>query len=490
MDLLDRPPARITSGRILFHGEDRLTMPPPAIRAMNGKRISMIFQDPLAHLHPLYSIGRQIAEGIRAHEPIGRAGSWQEAVRLLERVGIPDPEHRARQYPHQFSGGQRQRVMIAMALSLKPELLIADEPTTALDVTIQAQILRLLRELAADLRMGVMLITHDLAVAAHMGDRVAVMQRGRIVETGPTRDVLTRPAHAYTRQLIDAMPKHGTAGGPERRAENLLEVTALAKEYHVRTGLGRRQVIRAVNGVSFSVHRGETLAIVGESGSGKSTMAKLLMRLEQPTSGTATYRGADIFAMEGPQLLAQRRRVQMVFQDPYSSLNPHMRIGDIIAEPWTVHADILPKAARPERVAELLRLVRLAPEDARRYPHQFSGGQRQRIAIARALACDPELIICDEAVSALDVSIQAQVIELLSELRDRLGLAYIFISHDLEVVRSFADRVLVMCDGNLIEEGDAEALFAAPTQPYTRALVAAVPVPKWEEGGALARASA
>ncbi len=481
MDLLDRPPAVITSGRILFHGQDRLAMSEEAVRAMNGKQIAMIFQDPLAYLHPLYTIGHQITEALRAHEPVGQKEAWAQAVRLLERVGIPDAA-RAGQYPHQFSGGQRQRVMIAMALVLKPELLIADEPTTALDVTIQAQILKLLRELCADLRMGLILITHDLAVAAHMGDRVAVMQKGRIVETGPTRQVFANPQHAYTRQLLDAAPNHdGAVPMPPKQAELLLRVENLVKDFHVPGGMGRRQVIHAVTGVSFEVRKGETLAIVGESGSGKSTVAKLLMRLEEPSSGRASYRGADIFAMQGADLLKQRRRVQMVFQDPFSSLNPNMRVGSIIAEPWTVHADILPRAEWPRRMEELLRLVGLEPEHARRYPHQFSGGQRQRIAIARALACDPELVICDEAVSALDVSIQAQIVELLSDLRDRLGLAYIFISHDLEVVRSFADRVLVMKSGAFVEEGEVEALFTAPTQPYTQALVTATPKPKWEE---------
>ncbi len=482
MDLLDCPPARITSGKIVFQGADRLAMSHEEIRAINGSQMSMIFQDPLAYLHPLYTIGEQIAEGIRAHQSKGQREAWREATGLLERVGIPDPRHRARQYPHQFSGGQRQRVMIAMALAMKPKLLIADEPTTALDVTIQAQILDLLRELTIDFRMGLILITHDLAVAAHMGDRVVVMQQGRVVETGPTRTVFEQPSHTYTRQLLDAAPKLSGTTSAEHSTEALFDVQGLTKDYHVAGELGRGKTIRAVDDVSFRVRQGETLAIVGESGSGKSTIARLLMRLETPTAGTATYRGKDLFAMSGDALLAQRRRVQMVFQDPYSSLNPHLRIGNIIGEPWTVH-DILPKSQRTQRLAELLRLVGLSPDHARGYPHQFSGGQRQRIAIARALACDPELIICDEAVSALDVSIQAQIIDLLSDLRDRLGLSYIFISHDLEVVRSFADRVLVMSQGRFVEEGDTQTLFRSPRQPYTRTLLGAIPIPKWQEHG-------
>jgi peptide/nickel transport system ATP-binding protein len=480
MDLLDTPPAEITSGRILFEGNDLLKMQGSRRRSINGKQIAVVFQDPLVHLHPLKSIGAQIVEGMLVHGAGSHAECWQEAHRLLERVGVRDVERRIKQYPHQFSGGQRQRVMIAMALSLKPKLLIADEPTTSLDVTVQAKILKLLRDLSDDLGMGLILITHDLSVAAHMGDRVAVMQRGRIVETGPTRSIFENPSHPYTQELIGAAHGHPQKDRPDNHGQELLRVEGVHKDYHVQNGFMSSQVIQAVKDLSFTVSKGETLAIVGESGSGKSTIARLLMRLDESTSGAAYYRGENIFAMEGAALRAYRRRVQMVFQDPYSSLNPQMRIGDIITEPLAVHPDILPKSEWANRVAELLRLVGLSPDHARRYPHQFSGGQRQRIAIARALASEPELLICDEAVSSLDVSIQAQIVALLSDLRDRLGLAYIFISHDLEVVRTFATRVLVMNRGEFVEEGDVETLFAHPREAYTQALVTSVPAPKWQ----------
>jgi peptide/nickel transport system ATP-binding protein len=480
MDLLDIPPAEITSGRILFEGNDLLAMAPQARRAINGRDIAIVFQDPLAHLHPLKSIGTQMVEGMLAHGGGSRAECWAEAVQLLDRVGIRDAARRIGQYPHQFSGGQRQRVMIAMALSLKPKLMIADEPTTSLDVTVQARILRLVRELCSDLGMGLLLITHDLSVAANMGDRVVVMRRGRIVERGEMREIFEHPTHPYTQELLHAVHASAHHAPPGSRGEELLRVESLRKDYHVPSGLRASHVIQAVKDVSFTVSKGETLAVVGESGSGKSTVARLLMRLEDATAGAAFYRGEDILKLRGTALRKHRRRVQMVFQDPYSSLSPQMRIGEIIAEPLVVHSDILPRSAWDDRVAELLRLVGMSPADARRYPHQFSGGQRQRVAIARALASEPELLICDEAVSSLDVSIQAQVVELLADVRDRLGLAYIFISHDLHVVRSFADRVLVMNRGEFVEEGEVEALFAHPRETYTRELVTATPKPKWQ----------
>lgn len=481
MDLLDRPPAEIIGGEILLHGQDLLKLSDRARQDINGKKIAIVFQDPLAHLHPLYTIGHQIAEVLTVHATASGSEAWRTAEQLLARVGIPDPESRAHQYPHQFSGGQRQRVMIAMALATRPELLIADEPTTSLDVTVQAEILILLRELTADLGMAMMLITHDLSVAANMGDRVAVMQQGRIVETGETRAVFEQPQHIYTKRLLDARPdgKASTKEAPPD-APQLLRVEHLTKDYFIPGGLRSALTIHAVKGVSFTVSRGETLAIVGESGSGKSTIARLLMLLDSVTSGEIHYRGDDLLKIDKKARLKQRRRMQMVFQDPYSSLNPGMNVGRIISEPWTVHADILPKSGRADRLAELLTLVGLSPDHASLYPHQFSGGQRQRIAIARALACEPELIVCDEAVSSLDLSIQAQMIELLTDLRDRLGLSYIFISHDLHLVRHFANRVLVMRAGEIVEQGQTNTVFTRPERPYTQQLVNATPKPKWE----------
>jgi peptide/nickel transport system ATP-binding protein len=373
--------------------------------------------------------------------------------------------------------------MIAMALALRPDVLIADEPTTALDVTVQAQILALLAELQAETGMSLLLITHDLGVVAEVADRVAVMHDGRIVETGPVSQVFHRPEHAYTRRLMAAIPgrqeslRHGVRAAA---AEPLLRVQGLAKHYEITTGLMRRksgEVVRAVDGVSFELAAGETLGLVGESGSGKSTLARTLLRLEEPTGGSAHYRGNEIFGLSPAELLRFRRQIQVVFQDPYASLNPRMTVAQIIAEPWTIHRDVLPKRQWAERVAELLEQVGMRPEHARRYPHQFSGGQRQRIAIARALALQPEVVICDEAVSALDVSIQAQVIELLAQLRDMLRLAYIFIAHDLPVVRHFTDRVMVMFEGKIVEQGPTEEIFSRPQHPYTRRLLAASPVP-------------
>jgi peptide/nickel transport system ATP-binding protein len=372
--------------------------------------------------------------------------------------------------------------MIAMALALRPDVLIADEPTTALDVTVQAQILALLSELQAETGMALVLITHDLGVVAEVADRVAVMHEGQIVETGPARQIFHSPAHAYTRRLMAAIPGRQALGqGGERAAAGpLLRVEDLAKHYEITKGLMRRktgEVTRAVDGVSFDLEAGETLGLVGESGSGKSTLARTLLRLEEPTGGRVRYRGDDLVQLSPAELLRFRRLIQVVFQDPYASLNPRMTVTQIIAEPWAIHRDVLPKARWQGRVCELLEQVGMHPEHARRYPHQFSGGQRQRIAIARALALRPEVIICDEAVSALDVSIQAQVIALLAELQKSFGLAYLFIAHDLPVVRHFADRVLVMHQGRIVEQGATEEIFERPQHPYTRALLAASPIP-------------
>jgi len=485
MGLVDCPPGDIVQGRILFQGQDLTRLDDEARRRINGCKIAMIFQDPLAYLNPVYTVGRQIAEVFQSHGAADGRQARARTIELLRRVGIREPELRVDFYPHQFSGGQRQRVMIAMAIALEPDVLIADEPTTALDVSVQAQILDLLRDLQREHRMALILITHDLEVAASMADRVIVMKAGQIVEAGEAREVFTHPRHAYTRTLTAALPHGADAEASNRRSgtvaeDVLLRVEHLVKEYPLASGpFAARRVLRAVDDVSFHVCRGETLGIVGESGSGKSSIARLLLRLFDATSGTACYDGHDIFQMNDRQMRVFRRKVQMVFQDPFGSMNPRMNVQDIISEPWAIHGDILPKARWRDRVAELLELVGMKPDHAPRYPHQFSGGQRQRIAIARALASAPELVVCDEAVSALDVSIQAQVIDLLADLRTRLGLSYVFITHDLPVVRNFADRIMVMQQGKIVEQGATPDIFERPRHDYTRRLLAATPQPKW-----------
>ena len=463
MNLIDMPPGRISSGEILLDGVDLLKMPASERREVNGRRIAMIFQDPLSHLNPVYTVGWQIREALTTHGT-DTAKAQAEALRLLARVGIPDPEHSLGKYPHEFSGGQRQRVMIAMALALRPDLLIADEPTTALDVTVQAEVLALLQELQEETGMAVLIITHDLGVVAEIADRVVVMEKGVLVEAGTVREVYKNPQHPYTKKLISAAPGKGEMHEPVARAEPVLSVRNVRKRY------GN---FDALKGVSFDLMPGETMAVVGESGSGKSTLARILLRLDEPDSGTAHWKGRDLFTLSPAELYKLRRDLQMVFQDPTQSLNPRMTVYQLISEAWVIHPDFLPKAKWRERVAELLVQVGLGPEHMGRYPHQFSGGQRQRIAIARALALEPQLIVCDEAVSALDVSVQAQVIALLDKLRREMGIAFIFIAHDLPVVRDFADHVMVMQRGSIVELGTVREVFDTPREEYTRALLSA-----------------
>jgi peptide/nickel transport system ATP-binding protein len=463
MDLIDCPPGEITQGEILFEGRDLLRMTPAQRRGINGKKIAMIFQDPLSHLNPVYTVGWQIEETMRVHGA-SRAEARDETLSLLAKVGIPNPEASALKYPHQFSGGQRQRLMIAMALALRPDVLIADEPTTALDVTVQAQILALLEALQHETGMALLIITHDLGVVAEIADRVVVMNAGQIVEQGTAAEVYANPRHEYTRRLIGSAPGKGAIHDDAPATEPILRMKGIRKTYGS---------FEALKGVDLVLREGETLAIVGESGSGKSTTARLLLRLEEASGGRALYQGRDLFTLSPRELYAMRRDIQMVFQDPTQSLNPRMTVSQLIAEAWAIHPEILPKSRWRDRVAELLRQVGMKPEHMHRYPHQFSGGQRQRIAIARALALEPRVIVCDEAVSALDVQVQAQVIELLGGLKQEFGLSYIFIAHDLPVVRDFADRVIVMQGGRVVEEGTVRQIFDAPREDYTRKLLAA-----------------
>ena len=463
------------AGEIVFDGQNLLSLDENAWLALRGRRIAMVFQEPMTALNPLMRIGDQIAEMFEAHDLLTPKARKQKAVGLLREVGLPDPEQATRAYPHQLSGGQRQRAMIAMALALEPAVLVADEPTTALDVTTQAQILKLIRDLQRRRNMAVMFITHDFGVVADIADRVVVLQHGKVVEQGAADDVLKRPQHPYTRALLAAVP---TMHPPQRAAlldrPKAVEVIGLEKTYVSGGGwFQKARSVKAANEVSFDIFQGETLGLVGESGSGKSSVARLVMRLIEPDRGTVRLGDTDLTRINGKELRAQRRHIQMVFQDPFASLNPRRKVGNIITDGPIAHgAD--PAAAR-QRACDLLGLVGLNASAMERFPHEFSGGQRQRIGIARALALDPKILVADEAVSALDVSVQAQVLNLLEDLKARLGLSMLFITHDLRVAAQICDRIAVMQRGSIVELRSAAALFSAPEHPYTRELLAAVP---------------
>ena len=503
--------ARIDSGEIVFRDPrtpgseaDLSRLQGPAMRAIRGGRISIIFQEPMTALSPLHTIGNQIGEALALHRAgLGAAERNAAVIEMLRLAGFPDPVKAEHTYPFELSGGLRQRAMISMALVSRPALLIADEPTTALDVTIQAQILQLIRELQRELRMAVLLITHDLGVVANMAEEVVVMYRGRVTESGAIGDIFGQPRHPYLKALMRAVPRFDmqpgerltpirdiqvtgehliTSGGGKLKPYGgvLLQAKGLSKRYAVRkrSFLGRKSAgeILAVDDLSLTVGAGECLGLVGESGCGKTTTAKLILRSIAPDAGEIVFREKNVLALKGAELFAYRRKVQFVFQDPFASLNPRMTAYDIVSEPLVIHR-IGDEDERFARVKEMMGLVGLDLRYLRRYPHSFSGGQRQRIGIARALALGPELLICDEPVSALDVSVQAQVLNLLSDLRAALGLTYIFISHNLAVVNYLADRIAVMCAGRLVELAPAQALFRSPSHPYTRALLAAVPEP-------------
>ena len=503
MRLLPQNASRI-EGSIKLNGRELLTLEAEDMRKVRGNEIAMIFQEPMTSLNPIFPIGKQIAEAITCHRDVSTSEAKAEVLHLLDKVRIPNAKNRFGDYPHQFSGGMRQRVMIAMALASRPKLLIADEPTTALDVTIQGQILDLIKVLQDEEGMAVLFITHDMGVVAEVSDRTIVMFRGEAVETGTTDDIFNRGKHPYTRALLSAVPKLGSMGGRERpmrfpvidivtgetripeteaggvdgAKRPVLEVKNLTTRFDIHSGLlGRKSgAVHAVENVSFDLREGETLALVGESGCGKSTTGRSITRLVEPTAGAISLDGYDVVNLDRTSLRKMRRSIQMVFQDPFASLDPRMSVGSAVMEPFVEHG-LGPKAQARDKAADLLERVGLKADMMRRYPHEFSGGQRQRIAIARSLMLDPKVIVADEAVSALDVSIKAQVCNLLLDLQQSFNLAYLFISHDMAVVERVSHRVAVMYLGEIVEIGPRQAVFDNPQHPYTKKLMAAVPIP-------------
>jgi peptide/nickel transport system ATP-binding protein len=520
LGLLPQPPAKVEGGTVTFDGEELLSLHQPLLRAIRGKRISMVFQDPMSCLNPYLRIVDQVAEPILIHENVSREKAEARAIEMMKKVGIRDAEQRAHSYPHEFSGGMRQRVMIAMALVTNPDLLLADEPTTALDVTVQARILEILRDLRDDLGIAVLFVTHDLGVVADVADRVVVMYRGKIVEQGKVRDIFENPSHPYVKGLLACRPtldtkyrilptvddflktEDGNDGSPilserpdatERLAklekeqnrkkpvddspEILLEVKGLGVHFHSGGGfLGKpRETVIAVDNVDLIIPKGRTLGLVGESGCGKTTLGRAILRLQQPSSGSVQYDGKELIYLTQRDMLDYRKRMQIIFQDPYASLNPRQTIEQTLIEPLLVHKIGSNRSDRRDRVVSLLEEVGLGAEFLLRYPHEFSGGQRQRISVARALAVEPEFVVCDECVSSMDVSVQAQVLNLLRELQEKRDLTYLFISHDLSVVKFMSDEIAVMKQGRIEEFGLANDIYENPQSDYTRELLDAVP---------------
>ena len=505
MGLLPKTISKITNGTIVFEGKDITFLDNKAFQKIRGKKIAMIFQEPMSSLNPSMKCGAQVGEILQQHTDLSKKEIAGEVLSLFEKVKLPEPEVIFNKYPHEISGGQKQRVMIAMAIACKPQILIADEPTTALDVTVQKEIMLLLKEIQQQTKMSILFISHDLALVSEIANRVLVMYKGEIVEQGNVNEVFKNPTHTYTKALISSRPSldvrlkrlptiqdflteevpSEVVTSAERSAfhdkiyaeKPLLEVINVEKEYLSRTGVfGKSTSFKAVNNVSFKLYEGETLGLVGESGCGKSTLGNAILQLDKATAGTILYRGQDITRLDGSELRKLRREIQIIFQDPYSSLNPRIPVGQAIMEPMQVHKLYKSDKECKAKTIEILERVGLGAEHFNRYPHEFSGGQRQRIGIARTIALQPKLIVCDESVSALDISVQAQVLNLLNELKENFGFTYIFISHDLSVVKYMSDQVLVMNKGKIEEIDDADEIYANPKTEYTKKLIAAIPV--------------